>query len=180
MVVEGLNGDSPAGQQPESTDLDGGDMNFGDFEGAEMISGVLESLGFGVILLALLAIPVLYIGSALIFKLACRIGGEDAPGLGRACGILFVQGLAGSAVGAAVGGVGMGLGIDAEASVTGSIAVTGASTLLSWMANAGILSSMMSYGFLRSMWIGFLHTLLVIVMIGGPIGAIAMVAFLGS
>ncbi len=151
-------------------------MDFGDFEGAEMLSGVLESLGFGVILLCLLAIPALYVVSALIFKLSCRIGGEEPPGLGRACAILFLQSIVGSAVGAAVNGVGMGLGI--EQSVVAAIAVGGASSILSWMANAGILTSMMSYGFLRSMWIGFLHTLLVIVMIGGPIGAIVLGALL--
>ena len=90
--------------------------------------------------------------------------------------ILFLQSIVGSAVGAAVNGVGMGLGI--EQSAGAAIAVGGASSILSWMANAGILTSMMSYGFLRSMWIGFLHTLLVIVMIGVPIGVIALVALL--
>ena len=175
-VIKGLNDDSPARKQSEEAKLDVGNMDFGDFEGAEMLSGVLESLGFGVILLCLLAIPALYVVSALIFKLSCRIGGEEPPGLGRACAILFLQSIVGSAVGAAVNGVGMGLGI--EESAGAAIAVGGGSSILSWMANAGILTSMMSYGFLRSMWIGFLHTLLVIVMIGGPIGAIALVALL--
>ena len=146
--------------------------------GEDMAAGILETLGFGVILLGLLAIPVLWIVSGLIFKLACRIAGEEPPGLGRACGILFAQGLCGSAVGGIVGGVGMAMGIDESASIASSIAVSGASTILSWMANAGILVSMMGYSFVKSMWIGFLHTLLVIVMIGGPIGALVLIGFM--
>ncbi len=180
-IVEGLNGDAAAdggGFEPEL------DADFGDLEGldadAGMVAGVLENFGFGIVLLFLLAIPVLYVVSALIFKLACRIGGEDPPGLGRACGILLAQGFAGSAVGGVVGGIAGVMGIDEAASIGASIAVGGASTLLSWMVNAAILASMMSYGFVKSMWIGFLHTLLVIVMIGGPIGLLGFVVYLLS
>jgi hypothetical protein len=179
-VVEGLNGESPGAAPDEAGGVDIVDMDLGDFGGSEMVSGVLDSLGFGVILLVLLAIPALYVFSAWVFQLACRIGGEDPPGLGRACGILFIQGIAGSAVGAAVTGIGFGLGINAEASMGASIAVTGASSTISWMANAAILASMMSYGFVRSMWIGLLHTVLVLVMIGGPIAGIAMVVALAG
>ena len=69
----------------------------------------------------------------------------------------------------------MALGIDESAGIATSVAVSGASSILSWMANAGLLVSMMGYGFGKSMWIGFLHNLLVIVMIGGPIGALALI-----
>jgi hypothetical protein len=180
-VVEGLNDASGAEQGGDefSAGFDAEDVDLGDFE-SDMVSGILDTLGFGVILLFLLAIPVLYVVSALIFKLSCRIAGEEPPGLGRACGILLAQGLAGSAVGAAVSGVGMALGIDEEAAIGAAIAVTGSSSLISWLVNAAILQSMMSYGFVRSMWIGVLHTLLVIVMIGGPIGAVALIAFLAA
>ena len=145
---------------------------------ADMVSGVLEKFGFGLILLVILAIPVLYVVSALVFKLSCRIAGEDPPGLGRACGILLAQGLAGSAVNGAVTGIAAGMGINEAASLSASIAVAGAGSILSWMVGAAILSAMMSYGFLKSMWIGFLHTLLVIVMVGGPIAALAGIGFL--
>jgi hypothetical protein len=66
----------------------------------------------------------------------------------------------------------MAMGVEESASIGAALAVSGASTLLSWMAGAGILVSMMGYGFLKSMWIGFLHTLLVVVLIGGPIAAL--------
>jgi hypothetical protein len=184
-IVEGLNDDSPGAKQGDEfsadfdTDFEAGDIDLGGFE-SDMVSSVLDTLGFGVILLFLLAIPVLYVVSALVFKLACRIAGEDPPGLGRACGILLAQGLAGSAAGAAVSGVGMALGVDQEASIGAAVAVTGSSSLISWLVNAAILQSMMSYSFVRSMWIGVLHTLLVLVMIGGPIGAIALIAFMAA
>jgi hypothetical protein len=48
------------------------------------------------------------------------------------------------------------------------------------MVNAAILASMESYAFVKSMWIGVLHTLLSLVMIGGPIALIAFVAFLAA
>ena len=185
-VVPGLNDDSPGAQQRDDEftsnfdgDFEAVDLDLGDFE-SDMVEGILDSLGFGVILLFLLAIPVLYVVSALIFKLSCRIAGEEPPGLGRACGILLAQGLAGSAVGAAVSGIGMALGIDENVSIAASVAVGGSSSLISWRVSAAILQSMMSYGFLRSMWIGVLHTLLILVMIGGPIGAIALIAFVAA
>jgi len=143
--------------------------------GEDAGGGILETFGFGVVLLGLLAIPLLWVVSALVFKLACRIGGEEPPGLGRACGILFAQGLCSSAVGAAVGALGMVMGVDESASIGASIAVSGASSVLGWMANAGILVSMMGYGFGKSLWIGFLHTLLVLVLIGGPIAALVFI-----
>lgn len=147
-------------------------------DGSDLMAGLLESVGYGVILLVLLAIPVLYVVSALIFRMACRVAGEDPPSLGRACGILLAQAFAGGAAGAAVSGIAMAMGIDASASMGASGAVNLAGSLLSWMVNAAILSAMMSYGFLKSMWIGFLHTLLTLVMIGVPAGLLAFVGFL--
>jgi hypothetical protein len=70
------------------------------------------------------------------------------------------------------------MGIDDSASVGASLAVGGASTMLSWMVNAAILASMMSYAFLKSMWIGFLHNLLVMVIVGVPVGLLIFVGFL--
>lgn len=162
-------GTGDLGDLPDASDLadltgDGG-----------AIAGLLDSLGFGVILLALLLIPVFFVVSALIFRLACRLAGEEPPGLGWACVILLAQGLAGGAVGGIVGGVGGATGIGAG-SVAGSLAVGGLSSLLSWMVNAGVLVAMAGYGFLKSMWIGFLHNLLAVVMIGVPI---ALVVFIG-
>jgi hypothetical protein len=174
-VVPGVAGEKPpaaAAQEDEGLGVDAPDFDLGDLPGGEGAAGILESLGFGVILLVLLAIPVLWVVSALVFKLACRFAGEEPPGLGRACGILFAQGLCSSAVGAGVSGLGMAMGVQESASIGAALAVSGASTLLSWMAGAAILVSMMGYGFLKSMWIGFLHTLLVVVLIGGPIGAL--------
>ena len=157
------------------------DLSGLDFEGGDMASDLVQSLGFGIVLLFLLAVPLIWVVSALIFKLACRMAGEDPPGIGRACGILLAQGLCGSAVGAAVGGVGGAvLGVDASVSIAGSVAVGGASTILSWMANAGILVSMMGYGFGKCLWVGVLHTLLVLVMVGGPIGVIAVIAMVAA
>jgi hypothetical protein len=181
-VVEGLNGDAPGAANDPVAGL-ASDLaeRFGDVDaldgGGEVVAGLLSSLGFGVILLALLAIPVLYVVSALVFKLSCRLAGEDPPGLGRACVVLLAQGFAGGAVGTAVGGVATLMGVDDSASIGVGLAVGGASMMLSWMINAAILTSMMGYAFLKSMWIGFLHTLLVIVMIGGPIGLIALIGF---
>lgn len=176
-VIEGVDGEQPAtsddAHEPD-TDLD---LSGIDFEGADMAKGLLESFGFGIVVLVLLAIPILWVVSALIFKLACRMAGEEPPGLGRACGILLAQSLCGSAVGAAVGGVGALLGVD-DASISGAISVGGASSILSWMANAGILVSMMSYGFVKSLGIGLLHTLLTLVMVGAPIGVIVAVAMM--
>jgi hypothetical protein len=179
-VVPGVGGETPPGAQQgdEGLDAEAPDFDLGGFDlagGEGAAAGILESLGFGVILLALLAVPLLWVLSALVFKLACRIAGEEPPGLGRACGILLAQGLCSSAVGAAVGGLGMVMGIEESASIVGGLAVSGASTVLSWMAGAGILVSMMGYAFLKSMWIGFLHTTLVIVLIGGPIGLLVAI-----
>ena len=72
------------------------------------------------------------------------------------------------------------LGVGASVSIAGSVAVGGASTILSWMANAGILVSMMGYGFVKCLWVGVLHTLLVVVMVGGPIGVIAVIAMVAG
>jgi hypothetical protein len=173
----GSAGDAGA-EEEEFGDSADFDLSAFDLGGEDAAADILETLGFGVILLGLLAIPVLWVISGLILKLSCRLAGEDPPGLGRACGILFAQGLCGSAVGAGVAGVGLVMGIDESASIASSIAVSGASTLLSWMANAGLLASMMSYGFVKSMWIGFLHTLLILVMIGGPIGALVLIGMM--
>ena len=156
------------------------DLSGFDFEGVEGASNLVQSLGFGILLLFLLAIPVLWVMSALVFKLACRMAGEDPPGIGRACGILLAQGLCGSAVGAAVGGLGALMGVDGSGSLAGSVAVGGASMILPWMANAGILVSMMGYGFGKCLWVGVLHTLLVVVMVGGPIGVIAVIAMVAG
>jgi hypothetical protein len=184
-VVEGLNGDgaSPgqdaAGMPADLDDLDVGDL--GDLgDGGEMLSGMLESFGFGIILLLLLAIPVLYVISALIFRLACSLAGEDPPGLGRACVILLAQGFAGGAAGGLVGGIAGVMGVDETASIGASIAVAGASTMISWMVNAAILASMQSYDFLKSMWIGFLHTLLSLVIVGVPVAVLVFIAFLAG
>lgn len=182
-VIEPAGGAAPPPADDGDTGMEMPDFGFGDTsdldtDGGEAVAGIMESLGFGVILLAILAIPVLWIVSGLVLKLACRISGEDPPGLGRACGILFAQGLVGSAVAAAVAGVGMAMGIDESAGLASSLAVSGASSMLGWMANAGVLVSMMSYGFGKSMWIGFLHTLLVVVMIGGPIGGLVLIGVL--
>lgn len=176
-VVQGVDGEAPPPAQDEEAGMEMPDFDLGglDFGGENVATDLIESLGFGIILLGLLALPVLWVVSGLVLKLSCRIAGEEPPGLGRACGILFAQGLCGSAVSAAVGGVGMVMGIDETASIASSIAVSGASTLLSWLANAGLLAAMMGYAFVKSMWIGFLHTLLVIVMIGGPIGALVLI-----
>ncbi len=187
-VVEGLNG---GGARPGEKGAPGADFadiadipdadDLADLGGeAEMVSGMLERFGFGLILILLLAIPALFVLSAVIFKLACRIAGEDPPGLGRACVILLAQGLAGGAVGGIVAGLAAVLGIDDTASVGASLAVGGASTMLSWMVNAAILASMMSYAFLKSMWIGFLHTLLVMVMIGAPVALLVFIGMLAG
>ena len=179
-VIPGVEGEKPRPpDESEQTDPIF-DLSGLDFEGGDVASGLIESLGFGIVLLFLLAIPVIWVVSALIFKLACRMAGEDPPGIGRACGILLAQGLCGSAVGAAVGGMGAVLGVDASVSIAGSVAVGGASTILSWMANAGILVSMMGYGFVKCLWVGVLHTLLVVVMVGGPIGVIAVIAMVAG
>lgn len=156
------------------------DLSGLDFAGADVASGLIESMGFGIVLLFLVAVPVLWVVTALVFKLSCRMAGEDPPGLGRACGILLAQGFCGTAVGGVVGGIGAALGIDDATSIAGAVAVGGASTLLSWLANGGILASMMGYGFVKSLWIDILHTLLVMVMIGVPVGLIAAVVMMAG
>lgn len=177
----GSGGDAEAGDPGADADsaLDSLDLQMAQMgDGKNLAAGLVQNMGFGVILLVLLAIPVLYVVSAMVFRLACRVAGEDPPGLGRACGILLAQALAGGAVNAAVGGIAMVVGIDETASLGASSAVSGAGSLLSWMVNAAILSAMMTYGFLKSMWIGFLHTLLVIVLVGVPLGLLAFLGFL--
>jgi hypothetical protein len=178
-VVGGANGTAAGDKSaPAASPGDAGDLAGDLAAGEEVVSGLLESFGFGVILLGLLAIPVLYVVSALVFKLACRLAGEDPPGLGRACGILLAQGLAGGAASGIVSGIAMVMGLDESASIGVSLAVTASASLVSWLVNAAILSSMMSYDFLKSMWIGVLHTLLSILLVGGPIAALAGLAFL--
>jgi len=168
-VVEGIDGAAPkdgkAGEG-EGVDLE---LPEGSLPGGEAASQLLDNFGFGIVLLILLAIPALYVVSALILKLACRLGGEEPPGLGRACLVLFVQGVAGTAVGAAFGGIGMLIGIE-EAGVAVSAGLSVVSALCSWLANAAVLSSMLSCAFVRALWIGVIHTVLVLVIVAVPIG----------
>lgn len=181
QIVPGQGAEAPAADPDEGSPLEAVDLGAANLgESGGMIRNLLESAGFGVLLLVLLAIPVLFVVSALIFKLACRLAGEDPPGLGRACVVLFVQSLAGSAVGAAVSGVSMVLGLEQSAGLGLSLAMGGLSSLLSWLASAGVLTAMLGYAFLRSMWICVLNTLLVIVMVGAPIAAVAVVGMLVS
>ena len=176
-----LPGQPGKAQEPgPGTAIPGVDVHASDLDPSGAIGGLLAQVGFGVVLLLLLAIPVLFVISALIFRLACRLAGEEPPGLGRACLVVFVQGLAGSAVGAAVSGLGMLLGLEAAGGAAASIALGVGSSLLSWLASAGVLMAMMGYGFLRCLWIGILNTLLVIVLIAVPLVGVAFVVGLAS
>lgn len=175
-VIEGLNG-GPS-DTPDSDDSSGG---FGTgFPGADMLAGVLRGLGFGVVLLFLLAIPILLAIGGLILQLACRIGGADPPGLGRAIAILFAQSIAGGAVGAIANGFALALGLDQATAAPAAMAVGGVTFLLSFLANAAILSAMASCDFLRALWVCVVHTLLIVLLVLGPIAAIAGLVWLKS
>ena len=177
-VVDGLNEDSPGADARGEKDFN---FDFGgDLDPDEMAEALIDKLGLGIILLVLLALPLLYVISASILKLACRIAGTDPPSLGRACGILFAQGIAGAAVGGATAGLGFALGIDETASIVESVVLNGASSVISWLASAGILTAMMGYGFLRSLWVGILHTILLVVLVGGPIVGVLAIFWLAS
>lgn len=183
-VVRGANGGSRAGSNEPGAkpsivlaDL----SSFGsDFDAQEAAQKLLESLGFGIILIVVLAVPILYCISAVILRLACRLAGAEAPTFGRACGVLFVQTIAGMALGAASAGIGVSLGVGESASIGSSIALSAASSAASWMVNAGLLSSLTGIAFMRSLWVGILHTILTLVLVGAPVAAlVAIFLFLG-
>jgi hypothetical protein len=147
--------------------------------GGEALGQLLDNFGFGVLFLILLAIPVLYVLNALILRLACRLAGEEQPGLGRACLILLAQAVAGGAVGVAFAGIALLVGIE-EAGLGASLGLNLLSALCSWMVNAAILSAMLSCAFLRALWISVLHTLLVIVFVGVPVGLLLFLVVLSG
>jgi len=134
----------------------------------------LSRLAFVPLLLFSFFLLVALLLSAGILKLACRLAGEAPPGMGRACCILLAQMLAGILVGAAVGGGSAWLGIGESVPILASVAVGGASTLLSWAANAGILTAATGYGFLTCLWVGLLNILLIAVIVGAPLAVIAL------
>ena len=173
-VVEGLN-DPPAGAGDEFDP----DVEFDEEAiGAEIAEGLIDSMGFGIVLIVLLAIPLFYLANAGILKLACRLAGADPPSFGRACGIIFVQGMAGSAVGAATVGMGLAFGIDETASIAESIVLNLSSFVLSIFVYAGILTAMMGYDFLKSLWAEVIQMVLAVVLVVGPILAIVAVLWL--
>ena len=154
--------------------------SFGDLDPQEIAKTLLDSMGFGIILMVLLAIPILYCISAAILVLACRLAGGDPPTFGRACGVLFAQTIAGMALAAASAGIGVSLGMNESASVGASVGFSAASTLVSWMVNAGLLSSLTGIAYARSLWVGILHSILTLVLVGAPVAAlVAIVLLLG-
>jgi len=94
----------------------------------------------GAIVVALIAIAIAFAIAALILKLACRICGEDPPGLGKGMGIVMLQSLAVGALGFIVGLLTMGSGAGLEV----QSAQFGAGVLI----QAGVLRGMLieSYG----------------------------------
>jgi hypothetical protein len=175
-VIEGLNGDhSQARDSGDSSARFGASLG-----GAEMLRGVLSGLGFGVVLLLLVAIPIVLVIGGLILQLACRIGGADPPGLGRAVAILFVQSLAGGAVSAVANGFASALQIDQAALATAAFAVGGVSFVLSWLVNAAILTAMAGCDFLRAIWVCVVHTVLTFLLVLGPIAAFVALVWLKS
>ena len=147
-----------------------------DLEHGDRAAEMLRQLGFVPLLLFLLGILVILLLSAGILKLACRLAGEAPPGMGRACCVLLAQMLAGFVVGAAVGSGAVWLGIGESVSILASVAVGSTSTVLSWAANAGILTAATGYGFLTCLWVGVLNFLLMLVIVGVPVAVVAVIA----
>jgi len=175
-VIEGLNGGPSAARKADDPQRSSGPQ----LGGGEMLRGLLGSLGFGVVLMLLIAVPIALVVGGLILQLAFRIAGADPPGLGRAVAILFVQGLAGGAVGGLTAGFARAMGIDQAVLASASLAVAGTSCLLSWLANAAVLTGMADCSFLRALWVCVVHTVLVVLLVLGPIVAIAaLVRFAG-
>ena len=146
-----------------------------DLDQGDRATEMLRQLGFVPLLLFSFCMLVLVLLSAGILKLACRLAGEAPPGMGRACGVLLAQILAGFVVGAAVGSGAAWLGIGESVSILASVAVGSASTVLSWAANAGILTAATGYGFLTCLWVGVLNFLLMLVIVGGPVAVAAVI-----
>lgn len=205
QVVEGLNGGQQAAPGAVDEESDASWLDFA-WPESERESGdssaVLEAVGvdaaggpaaaakqlassFGIwiVLVVLLFVALFLAIGGLILKLACRIAGAEPPSLGRACVILLAQSIVGSAVGGfvnLVGVRGVGGGGAEEASLVVSLLVAGISMLLSWFVGAAVLHAMTDIGFLRSLWVGVVHTGLVLALILVPIVGVVGLAAIGS
>jgi hypothetical protein len=131
---------------------------------------------FGLLLLVglLIFIPIALLIGALILILACRLAADETPGLGRACAVVFVQGLVGTAVNGAMAGVALGLGI-AGGGVGTAVGFNVVSLLVLLAAYGGVLWAMTALGFGRALWVTVVCWLLSLAMIVIPM---AIVMFL--
>jgi len=146
--------------------------------GEQGMAAVAEQMWsrFGLLLLVgvLLFIPIALLLGAFILILACKLAAPETPGLGRACAVVFVQGLVGTAVNGAMAGAALGLGLS-EGGVGAAVGLNVVSLLGSLAAYAGVLSAMTELGFGRALWVTVVCWLLSLVMIVVPI---AIVTFL--
>jgi len=176
QVVPGLDGNQP--DEEVEVDASGAALFGFDAASGDGAQALLGSLGGWVILILLLALPLLMAIGGMILKLACRLAGADpSPSLGRACVILFAQSIAGSVAGGLVNVVTAGATGD-EPGMAAAFAIAVGSGLLSWVVGAAVLNGMTGYGMGRSLWVGVVHTGLVLVLIFGPIAAVAGVLWL--
>lgn len=150
----------------------------GDLGPGGAIQAAMGMLGAWFILIVLVMLPLVIAIGGMILKLACRLAGAEPPTLGRACAILFAQSIVGSVAGGLVNTISAASG--EEVGVGASIAMAGASGILSWTGGAAVLTAMTDNGFGRSLWVGVVHTVLTLVLVMVPIAAVLGIVWLQS
>jgi hypothetical protein len=167
----GSEGGTDAGLEP-----DGGgglaksfDFGVGDEKAMAAVAEQMWSR-FGALLLLglLLFIPIALLIGAFILTLACKLAASETLGLGRACAVVFVQGLVGTAVNAVVAGAALGLGLFASGEGA-AVGLNVVSLLALLAAYAGVLSSMTGLAFARALWVTIVCWILSLVMVGIPV-----------
>ena len=141
----------------------------------EAFQGMAAALGAWILFIAVLALPLFLVVGGAVLRLACRIAGADPPTLGRACLILVAQSIAGSMAGGLVNTISLG---GEQPGVVTALAMGAGSSVLSWIVGAAVLNAMQGYGMARSLWVGVVHTGLVIVLVLVPIGMLLGVFWL--
>jgi hypothetical protein len=171
---------SNAGLQPDATAELAKSFDFGAGD-QQAMAAVAEQMWsrFGLLLLVglLLIIPIGLLIGAFILTLACKLASSETLGLGRACAIVFVQGLVGTAVNALMAGVALGFGL-AAGGVGAAVGLNVVSLLASLAAYAGVLASMSELAFVRAVWVTIVCWLLSLLMIVIPIAIVMLLVVL--